>query len=361
MIVKVTVGSILLGLSLTLQAEGSLSRYCPEADAEHMPLHREPPAWPHSAMMMCLEGTVVVEFTVSEDGRVRDASVIESTHPGIFDRAAITATESWYYRPSCEGGKPVAVQQRTALDFVFAEGLRSRCLPGARLLEGEALDLVASLAVLYSMLAESQLRPYQVDWLTKIEHALEPSFDGELGRVEQFHHDVIGKILATAQEQSYDPRYLSPFMLGRFAVPGSAIDPLSEEILVKVRQNTWAWVEALRSHSEWITERYAVLRREASMDPELLNVLVHGFLGDPNEGMSVQKHFVTAVYDLTEQLLDLLENPASDWTEQPYGIQFENEHDQARYMEVIGEFVTLVTSADQEHKQFWSLFMDYRL
>ncbi len=358
---RAVVGLIVLGLSFSLLAGVPLSHHCPEPDAEHMPIHRQPPSYPHSAVMLCLEGTVVVEFTVNEDGLVRDASVIESTHPGIFDRAAITATENWLYRPNCEDGRPVAVQQRTALDFIFAEGQRSKCLPGARLLEGEALDLVASLGVLYSMAAEWQLHPYQQDWRDRIEHALEPGFDGELGRVERFHHEVMGKFMAMAEERSYDPRYLSPFMLGRFVVPGSSVDPLSEETLAKVREHTWAWVEDLRYHYEWMADRYASLRREASVDPDLLNVLVHSFLGDPSISMLVHERFVSDVYDLTEQLLDLLESPASDWTEQPTGIQFADEQDQARYTSVIEEFAALISTADQDHKQFWSLFMDYRL
>ncbi len=361
MFAKAVVGVIVLGLSLSLQAESSLSRYCPEADAEHMPLYRDPPAWPHSAVLMCLEGSVVLEFTVGENGQVRDASVIESTHPGIFDRAAITATESWYYRPSCEGGEPVAVQQRTALDFVFDEAGRSNCLPGTRLLDGEALDLVASLGILYSKLAEAQLRPSESDWLAEIERSLETSFGGELGQVEQFHHEVIGNLLAMVREPSFNIHYVTPVLLGKLTVPGSSPVPLSAEVMAKMRQHTWAWTQDVLSRSEWTAERYARLRRESSIEPELLDVLVHGFIGDPNEARQSQLQQVTEIYDLTEQLLDLLENPASEWTEEIYAIQFADEDDQAQYTAVIHELITLVTSAEEQRKFFWSLFMDYRL
>ena len=255
----------------------------------------------------------------------------------------------------------MAVQQRTALDFVFDEAGRSNCLPGTRLLDGEALDLVASLGILYSRLAETQLRPSQSDWLAEIEGSLETSFDGELGRVEQFHHEVIGNLLAMAREQSYNKHYVTPVMLGKLTVPGSSPVPLTEEVLAKMRQHTWAWKQDVLSRAEWAAERYARLRRESTIDPELLDVLVHGFMGNPNQVNDSHAQFVTEIYVLTEQLLDLLENPASEWTEETYAIQFADEDDQAQYTAVIHELITLVTSADEDRKVFWSLFMDYRL
>jgi hypothetical protein len=46
------------------------------------------------------------------------------------------------------------------------------------------------------------------------------------------------------------------------------------------------------------------------MDTDLLNVLFHSFIGNSAEGLEAQSSFVTEIFDLTEQFLDLLESTA---------------------------------------------------
>jgi TonB family protein len=51
--------------------------------------------------------TVILELTVDETGRVRDASVLRG-HPAV-DRAVAQAVSQWVYEPALEYGKPVPV------------------------------------------------------------------------------------------------------------------------------------------------------------------------------------------------------------------------------------------------------------
>lgn len=51
--------------------------------------------------------TVILELTVDEQGRVRDASVLRG-HPAV-DRAVAQAVSQWVYEPALEYGKPVPV------------------------------------------------------------------------------------------------------------------------------------------------------------------------------------------------------------------------------------------------------------
>jgi TonB family protein len=51
--------------------------------------------------------TVILELTVDEQGRVRDASVLRG-HPAV-DRAVAQAVSQWLYEPALEYGKPVPV------------------------------------------------------------------------------------------------------------------------------------------------------------------------------------------------------------------------------------------------------------
>jgi TonB family protein len=56
--------------------------------------------YPGFALQKNLEGDVVVEFTVSNDGRVTSAAVIASTQNGVFDVAALRAIQSTVYAPT---------------------------------------------------------------------------------------------------------------------------------------------------------------------------------------------------------------------------------------------------------------------
>jgi len=63
------------------------------------------------------KGFVVVRFEVGENGRVSNVAVVESTPPGVFDDAAITAVRKWVYEPRRENGVAVSSQSKARLVF----------------------------------------------------------------------------------------------------------------------------------------------------------------------------------------------------------------------------------------------------
>ena len=63
------------------------------------------------------KGFVVVRFEVGENGRVSNVAVVESTPPGVFDDAAITAVRKWIYEPRRENGVAVSSQSKARLVF----------------------------------------------------------------------------------------------------------------------------------------------------------------------------------------------------------------------------------------------------
>lgn len=77
-------------------------------DGERLPLVRVQPQYPRSALERGVEGSVVVEFTVREDGTVADAHVIEAEPKGTFDRAALAAIQKFKYKPTVVDGIPRA-------------------------------------------------------------------------------------------------------------------------------------------------------------------------------------------------------------------------------------------------------------
>lgn len=60
---------------------------------------RTAPKYPAAAERAGIEGAVTVEFSLTPDGHTRDIRVSESTPPGVFDEAAISAVRTWRFEP----------------------------------------------------------------------------------------------------------------------------------------------------------------------------------------------------------------------------------------------------------------------
>jgi TonB family protein len=84
-------------------------------------IHRVPPVYPSQAKAMRMEGKVVLDATVMEDGSVRDLKVVQG--PPVFTTSAVDAVKKWRYKPFVLDGKAVKSPMRIVVDFK---------LPGAR-------------------------------------------------------------------------------------------------------------------------------------------------------------------------------------------------------------------------------------
>ena len=80
-----------------------------KSDGEYLPIVKVQPRYPSRALSRGIEGYVIVEFTVTANGSVRDPVVVESDPANIFDSAAIQAAEKFKYKPRVIDGEPVEV------------------------------------------------------------------------------------------------------------------------------------------------------------------------------------------------------------------------------------------------------------
>jgi protein TonB len=87
------------------------------ANRDLEPLSIVEPVYPADAFRNRIEGWVEVEFTVSEQGTVRDVDVVDADPRGIFEPAASRAVSAWRYRPRVVNGRPVP--QRTSVTLRF--------------------------------------------------------------------------------------------------------------------------------------------------------------------------------------------------------------------------------------------------
>jgi protein TonB len=67
-------------------------------------ISRVDPVYPLLAIVQQLEGVVILEAIVDEDGRVESLRVLRS--PGVFEKAAVEAVRQWRYSPVVLNGRP---------------------------------------------------------------------------------------------------------------------------------------------------------------------------------------------------------------------------------------------------------------
>lgn len=73
-------------------------------DGEYLPIVKVAPVYPRRALQRGIEGFVIVEFTVTTAGTVRDPVVIKAEPAGIFEQAAMDAALKFKYKPRVVNG-----------------------------------------------------------------------------------------------------------------------------------------------------------------------------------------------------------------------------------------------------------------
>ena len=77
------------------------------------------PIYPTRAENNKIEGWVDVEFTVAENGKVKDASVRAASIPGVFEDSALKAVSQWRYKPVLRDARPVPVRSQIRVRFTL--------------------------------------------------------------------------------------------------------------------------------------------------------------------------------------------------------------------------------------------------
>ena len=84
---------------------------------------RVQPTYPEHARERAVEGRVVLEFAINEDGIPAGIIVVEATPEGVFESAAIAALSKWRYQPAVRYGKRVAVpENEIVMEFSLEAG-----------------------------------------------------------------------------------------------------------------------------------------------------------------------------------------------------------------------------------------------
>jgi len=82
---------------------------------EGLLIHRTIPVYPPIALASHIEGTVVLQATISRSGTIANLHVISG--PMMLQQAALNAVQEWRYRPYLLTGEPVEVE--TTVNVIF--------------------------------------------------------------------------------------------------------------------------------------------------------------------------------------------------------------------------------------------------
>jgi protein TonB len=116
-------GAALSGLSFGGGGGGGRGAAAGGADRDVVPLVRIEPDYPARAAQRGIEGYVVVEFTITPAGTIKNARVLRAEPNGVFDAAALAAVSRWKYNPKVENGAAVArTGVRVKLNFQLENG-----------------------------------------------------------------------------------------------------------------------------------------------------------------------------------------------------------------------------------------------
>ncbi len=112
---------------------------------------RVEPWYPELLKLAGIEGKVILNVFINEQGKVEKTKILESTHEA-FSEAAVKAAKQWEFLPAMKDGKPIKAEVTIPFRFKLAEGsgkpkpeeLMQLQEDVHKLLRGEATDSVKS-------------------------------------------------------------------------------------------------------------------------------------------------------------------------------------------------------------------------
>ena len=78
-----------------------------------------PPVYPEIAKTARVQGVVITELVIDEQGSVTDARILRSIP--LLDQAALDAVRQWQFTPILLNGAPVAIVMTATVQFTLSE------------------------------------------------------------------------------------------------------------------------------------------------------------------------------------------------------------------------------------------------
>jgi protein TonB len=75
------------------------------------------PVYPSMARQTRIQGVVILEITIGDDGKVKAVKVLKSL--ALLEAAAVDAVKQWEFKPTLVNGKPTPVIMPVAVNFTL--------------------------------------------------------------------------------------------------------------------------------------------------------------------------------------------------------------------------------------------------
>ncbi|MEE4303510.1 MAG: energy transducer TonB [Wenzhouxiangella sp.] len=333
---------------------------CSQGDSDIIPITRQQPYYPHSASMFCLTGRVKLEFMIDEQGIPRNVEVIDSEPEAIFDRAAVSAVETWRFIPACREGRRANRRALQTIEFQLPASQLDNCPEDMRALEGPAAELIGEIGARYAMMAEYWRNGGS--W-SRVAAALKTpfgDFTGDLQRVVAYHQRTFEDILRLHEGPDLQEPFANAFMA---VMPESlALDPdldTARNSLDTYRDALERRAEAARNAWNRRQQEYQRLRRTTQLDPQMLELLVKPFLGDIETSIEPSLDSRLRPARDLQALIDFLESRRGQWRIADNDIHFQRKADELEWLERVDALVTHRDAMREQDFQILRMFKDY--
>lgn len=336
-----------------------------EPDQDAQPVERTPPAYPHPALLLCIEGDVLLELTIDTRGRVSDADVLKSQPPGIFDGAARRAVDNWHYRPKCVDGQANSSMLKTRIEFRLHGESIDDCSDEPVQLEATTLTLLGEIGALYTLTAEAQLGSLSIDQLEEIiANATEPALDSEAQQVWRYHRNTLLDAVDLAQTRWRRLRDLGfPGLL--LSNQTYVDDPDMRETksaLPEMREALDEYAEGLTMHQRDMHARHGALASRTSFDHKTLELLTHDFSGHfDQEAVDREILELEQQYNLISEIVALLHRQRGHWRIDHSGNDFDDPEVEEAFEQLLTRLHELVHQRRENHFAALREFEDYSL
>ena len=118
-VLVVTLACFVFGLGAATASAGKPVRYDEATMSEPQKIKHVNPIYPTEAKKEGVQGTIVLQALIAEDGTVRETSVLEGEDARLVD-AAREAVGQWLFEPvRDEDGEPIAVLFTVTIRFAL--------------------------------------------------------------------------------------------------------------------------------------------------------------------------------------------------------------------------------------------------